>query len=160
MRLLRRTAICLAAVTVALLAMGAGDAFSAQVKVCKLVNYGSIDSLGSKTFTFQVTTNYPGYYGPYTVRIRPNECALVYAGWWPLNLPVLTPSGTRTHVMVSESILGSYVVQSISVSGALGTPHKTCWYDVLGRQTCNPVVDYDVYAYVGVVTFTNRYGYY
>ena len=75
MRLLRRTAVCLAAVTVALLAMGAGNAFGAQVKVCKLVTPGSVDSLGSKTFTFQVTTNYPGAYGPFTVRIRPNEFA-------------------------------------------------------------------------------------
>jgi hypothetical protein len=160
MRLLRRATVCAAALTMALLAMGAGDAFGAQVKVCKLVNYGSIDALGSKTFTFQVTTNYPGAYGPFTVRIRPNECALAYNGWWPVNVPVLTPSGARTHVTVSEVIDGPFVVQSISVSGALGTSHKTCWYDVIGRQTCNPTVDYDVYQAVGVSTFTNRYGYY
>jgi hypothetical protein len=160
MRLLGRTAVCLAAVTAALFAMGAGDAFGAQVKVCKLVTPGSIDSLGSKTFTFNVTTNYPGAYGPFTVRIQPNQCALAYNGWYALNLPVLTPSGTRTHVTVTEQILGSYVVQSISVAGALGIPHKTCWYDVIGRPTCNPAVDYDVYQAVGVTTFTNRYGFY
>jgi hypothetical protein len=160
MRLLGRTAVCVAAVTAALLAMGAGSAFGAQVKVCKLLNYGSIDSLGPKTFTFNVTTNYPGAYGPFTIKIRPNECALAYNGWYPLNLPVLTPSGARTHVTVSEQILGPYLVQSISVSGALGPPHKTCWTDVIGRSVCSPSVDYDVYQAVGVTTFTNRYGYY
>ena len=160
MRLLGRTAVCLAAVTAALLAMGAGSAFGAQIKVCKLLNYGSIDSLGSKTFTFKVTTNYPGAYGPFTITIRPNECALAYNGWYPVNLPILTPSGTRTHVTVTEQILGPYVVQSISVAGAYGTPNKHCWYDVIGRQTCSPTVDFDVYQAVAVATFTNRYGYY
>ena len=160
MRLLRRTAVCLAVATTALIAMGAGDAFGAQVKVCKLVNYGSIDALGSKTFTFQVSTNYPGYYGPYTIKIRPNECSLVWVGWYSLNLPVLTPSGARTHVTVSEVINGPWVVQSIGVSGALGTPQKSCTTDVIGRPICQPWVGYDVYQAVGVTTFTNRYGYY
>ena len=160
MRLLRRTAVCLAVVTTALLAMGAGDAFGAQVKVCKLVNYGSIDALGSKTFTFQVTTNYPGSYGPYTVTIRPNECALVYNGWWSLNLPVLTPSGTRTHVTVNEVISGPWVVQSVTASGAYGAPQKSCSTDAIGRPLCQPWIGFDVYQAVAVATFTNRYGSY
>jgi hypothetical protein len=158
MRLLRRTAVCLAAVAAAAAFMGAGDASAAQIKVCKLLNYGSVDALGSKTFTFSVSTNYPGAYGPYTITLRPNECALVWAGRYPLNLPVLTPSGTRTPV--SEAITGPWVVQSISVAGALGAAHKHCWTDVIGRSICDPSVDYDVYQAVTVATFTNRYGYY
>jgi hypothetical protein len=147
MRLLRRGAVCTAAVTVGLLAMGAGNAFGAQVKVCKQVTAGSIDSLGSKTFTFKVSWAN----GSFTTYVRPGECS------YPVYVPLLQPNGTQTRVTVQEVITGFYFVQSISVYGQRGTPAKSCGLD-LGRPFCYPMVSFDVGPLVNAVTFTNRSG--
>ena len=151
-----RVAVCVAAATVAVLAIGAGNAFGGQVKICKSINPGSVDALRSKTFSFTITTNHPSYPGPYYVTgLRGGECSLVWRGWYPLDIPHIRPNGTPTQVTVTESP-GPWVVQSISVSLSRGNVLKSCTTDSLGRSTCQPWVSFDLAPGVNIVSFTNR----
>ena len=151
-----RVAVCLAAVTVAVLAIGAGNAFGGQIKVCKSINPGSVDSLRNKTFTFTITTNHPSYPGPYYVTgLHGGECALVTRGWYALDIPHIRPNLTPTNVYVTEST-GPWVVQSIGVSLSRGNIQKSCWLDAIGRSTCQPWVSFDLAPGVNIVSFTNR----
>jgi hypothetical protein len=151
-----RVAVLVAAVTVAVLAIGAGNAFGGQIKICKSINPGSIDSLRNKTFTFTITTNHPSYPGPYYVTgLRGGECALVSRGWYALDIPHIRPNLSPTQVTVTEST-GPWVVQSIGVSMSRGNVQKSCTTDILGRSTCQPWVSFDLAPGVNIVSYTNR----
>ena len=159
MRLLRRTAVCVAAVTMAMLAMGAGNAFGAQVKVCKLLNPARSTRSARRRSRSRSPRTTRGY-GPVTIKIRPNECALAYVGWYsaqPARADADRGADARDRHRADHRPVGGAEHQRV---GALGTPHKSCCTSSSAGRSASPWVDYDVYQAVGVATFTNRYGYY
>ena len=114
-----------------------------QIKVCKHITPGSTDSLGGKTFRFEVRTTHPRVPGPISVGpLGPEECALVLFDGSVLNLPILTPSGAQTVVGVKEvanppslvnppdeippAALGEYYISDLHLQGGRGGLDANC----------------------------------
>ena len=154
-----RAAVGLAAATLGLLTLGAGNAFAGQIKICKQISAGSIDSLRSKQFSFEVRTTHPAHPGPYIVSgIRGGECRLLTNGYFAREIPHIQPNGAPTRATVNEVLTGGFVVQSVTVFGNRGVVTRNCTTNVLtGKQTCTPPhISFDLGPYTNVVTFTNR----
>jgi hypothetical protein len=113
-----------------------------QIKVCKVVQTGSLDALGTTDFTFSVSLNggQPFTLGP----IRNGECALADG-----DFPILTPAGTPTTVNVQEDPVPGVVVTDITFQGP-GT--------VTGTSLCGRSISYNLGAGVNQATFTNAKG--
>ena len=118
-----------------------------QIKVCKHITPGSADSLGGKTFLFDVRTTHPAFPGPFIVGpLAPEECALVTIGGSVANIPILRPTGSPTIVVALEIAnpagglasppydlvsppppLGTYYVSDLSLQGGRpGTFGSAC----------------------------------
>ncbi len=117
-----------------------------QIKVCKHITPGSADSLGGKTFSFEVRTTHPRALGPFPVGpLGPEECALVTISGSVANIPILTPTGAPTVVGVVETdinppagiqppdnvrtpppTLGEYYISDLSLQGGRGGYQEDC----------------------------------
>jgi hypothetical protein len=92
-----------------------------QLKICKLIDPGSVTAIGSKSFSFNVNLNgsfllsasvsppYPG----------PTGCTGLLLSW-----PIIQPGGAPTSLKVKEQTGTGYAVSAITVDNAVGTPVK------------------------------------
>jgi hypothetical protein len=137
-----------------------------QIKVCKVVAPGSLDSLGDKEFQFTVSSNNTrpvvntvgGFPAPFVLNgVRNGECRIVPDGstGQPRNVPILLSNGTPTRITVTETDTANdgWIVSSITlqggrgyfttncVNGTCGPPGSGSWW--LGPNT-------------NTITFTNR----
>ncbi len=106
-----------------------------QVKVCKHITPGSADSLGGKTFNFEIRTTHPAFPGQLPVGpLAPEECALLTVGGAVANIPVLTPAGNQTIIGARElgtdevppPSFGMYFVSALSLQGGRGPLAHNC----------------------------------
>ncbi len=111
------------------------------VKVCKVVQTGSLDALGTTDFTFSVSVGTDSFMlGP----IKNGECAIS-----AVDYPILQPNGMPTVVNVTENPIMGVVVTDITYTGS-GT--------VNGASTCLGSISYNLGGGVNVTTFTNAKG--
>jgi hypothetical protein len=107
----------------------------AQIKVCKHITPGSVDSLGGKTFDYAVFINGVNVGG--ITGVGPEECKLlVYASGplagQPQSYPVINPDGTPVRAAVREFgqkedlTPGGFHISDITVQGAAGHVHTQC----------------------------------
>jgi hypothetical protein len=127
----------------------------AQIKVCKHLDSGSVDSLGDKEFTFTVTV--PGAQGsPFTISgVRNGECRLIaHSSGEVVSFPILNANGTPKHVTVAESdtTTDGWIVTSITVQGARSTPNVHC----LNGNCAPAMTDFDLGPGTNTVHFTNK----
>jgi hypothetical protein len=119
----------------------------AQLKVCKHVEAGSLDSLGDKEWTFYATSNYPNSPTVTLSGVRNEECRIVTHGGYPLQIPILLPNGTPTNVTVTEQSGAGWMVSAITVQGARGN---------INADTANSTVSFDLGPNTNTVHFTNK----
>jgi hypothetical protein len=135
----------------------------AQIKVCKRVESGSLDSIGNKAFDF--TVDVPGATGtPFHVTgVRNGECRLIaHSTGEVVWFPIIQSNGSPTHVTASEDHSGStsgsgFMVSDIAVQGYRGTldgPH--CLNASPGCGGANSKILWDLGPNTNTVTFTNK----
>jgi hypothetical protein len=147
-----------------------------QIKVCKAITPGSADSLGNKTFTYNV------YIGGRTFTvgpIAPGECQFVLDSFGnPRNFPILDASGNPAGVGVIENgatdttpTLGTFYVTKLTLTGgsnpqtlctpALYSPTGYHCHLFVGTGYAPPNhvhIAWQLGASVNAVTFTNTAG--
>jgi len=114
-----------------------------RIKICKLIPYTSLDSLGGKTFTFDWRVD--GRHG--TESLKPGECTYVLG-----DSPLIQPDGSPTPVSVQETTTGlnapgGYSIDSINVQFGR-SPVSTNTNTGLATWNLGPDTN--------VVTYTNR----
>jgi len=147
----------------------------AQIKVCKAITSGSVDSLGHKTFTYTVYVGGNRYtVGP----IAPGECQFVTDSFGnPRNFPILDAAGNHVSAAVLENgatdstpTLGTFYVSALSLTGndknfSVLTNCQPALYSPTG-QHCKTFTFSAVAVHIAwtlgtgpnVVTFTNTAG--
>jgi len=114
-----------------------------RIKICKLIPYTSLDSLGGKTFDFAWRVD--GRSG--TEHLKPGECTYVLG-----ESNVIDANGNPTPVTVTETTpglgqAGGYSIDSINVQ--FGRP------DIITNTTTG-VATWNLGPDTNVVTYTNR----
>jgi hypothetical protein len=112
------------------------------IKVCKTVQTGSLDALGTTDFYFGVSVNggQPITVGP----ISHGECVLV-----PADFPILNTNGLATTVFIQEQAVPGVVVTDITYQGT-GT--------FKGNTLCGRTTQYELGTGVNISTFVNAKG--
>jgi hypothetical protein len=118
----------------------------AQIKICKHVEPGSVDALGTKEFEFTVSTNNPPTNGPYTVSgLRMEECGLVRDAHGNIvNFPIIKPNGDPTIATATETAGAGWRVTDVSVQGSRGM-----------IEACGQMVRWKLGPNTNTVHFTN-----
>jgi hypothetical protein len=112
------------------------------IKVCKVVQTGSLDALGTTDFNFNVSINQGA---PFTVGpISNGECVLVDG-----DFPILDASGNPTRVDIQEQAVPGVQVTDITYQGS---------GSVIGSTLCGRTIAYNLGAGVNITTFTNAKG--
>jgi hypothetical protein len=136
-----------------------------QIKVCKTISAGSVDSLGTKQWTYGVfvsgTPNFPNAPTYTTDPILPGECTLFGPSY-----PILKPDGTKRAVGVHENDPANltrnvnYIITSIAVTGSNGpctsaNDPAECPYPT-GQSTTDGNIDFFLGPMNNMVTFNNQ----
>ncbi len=127
-----------------------------QIKVCKHVESGSVDSIGDKEFEFTISSNNTkpvvdtvgGFPTPFVLRgVRNGECRLVPDGSTgaPRNVPVLKSDGSRTTITVTETSGAGYMVSDVTLQGG----RNLNW-------TSGNTASFDLYPNTNTIHFTNK----
>jgi hypothetical protein len=131
----------------------------AQIKICKHIEPGSVDALGSKEFDFTVVTTNNTTRQYRVTGLSAEECGLVRDGQGNVvSFPIILPTGAPVIAIASEDVdqqQPQWEVSNITVQGGRGIYALACSGN---PQVCLPFVYWYLGPNTNTVHFTNRTG--